>query len=365
MVFHGSERCCGTTKDGKGKCTNGGYHVAVATKKIYCGVHIKKQGRYKTLPKDKKAKKKKEESISVRRADAKRDAQIRKGRGDAGRVSAKKMSRYRATPDPGFEAVFPNNRHQNRKDGIGCCSLSPMRTGPVRHTQYMLPPCTLVENMHQGNKVFPQEMVEGEQCNCPRSAEWPHLEANFVFMTKRREMYRDSEPHRHKYPKKEIISANKAFVTGKKRSRGELVNAPMYSEWLLPDGRPLHITYVESRWYYCHYLSEGIRDKADMVMLRRRLANGWNLQIMGYDAYTPDALDAETLYRHYEDPSRPFGHEMVIMTMLALQDESVWPWNVYHAKHRQIYDGSLWLKQETEEMEELRKKMLREEEENE
>ena len=50
--------------------------------------------------------------------------------------------------------VFPNYKHQNRKDGFGCASLSPKSMGPVIHGQKGLPIAKNLENFHQGNKVF-------------------------------------------------------------------------------------------------------------------------------------------------------------------------------------------------------------------
>jgi hypothetical protein len=42
--------------------------------------------------------------------------------------------------------------------------------------------------------------------------------------------------------------------------------------------------------------------------------DGYNLQIIGYDGFTP----SDDLYSHYIDPSRPFGHELVLHTMLVI-----------------------------------------------
>ena len=51
----------------------------------------------------------------------------------------------------GYLKVFPNFKHQNRKDGFGCASLSPKALGPVsdgsRHAKN-------IENFHQGAKIF-------------------------------------------------------------------------------------------------------------------------------------------------------------------------------------------------------------------
>jgi len=64
---------------------------------------------------------------------------------------------------------------------------------------------------------------------------------------------------------------------------------------------------------------------------------GYALQIVGYDAYTPRATDPDTLYEHYLDETRPFGHEMVILTMLCVDDTEQRPWNRFRREHAEIY----------------------------
>jgi hypothetical protein len=60
----------------------------------------------------------------------------------------------------GFLKVFPNFKHQGRKDGYGCKKLSPMFLGPVQHGQPGLPPSENIENFHQGSKCFEEEIDE-------------------------------------------------------------------------------------------------------------------------------------------------------------------------------------------------------------
>ena len=57
--------------------------------------------------------------------------------------------------EDGYLNVFPNYNHENRKDGYGCPSLSPMILFPVDHGQPVLPVAQNLENFHQGNKFYP------------------------------------------------------------------------------------------------------------------------------------------------------------------------------------------------------------------
>ena len=57
--------------------------------------------------------------------------------------------------------------------------------------------------------------------------------------------------------------------------------------------------------------------------------------ICGYDAYQPDPAK---LYEHYCDPSRPFGHELVLYTLLSVKDREDYPWRRYYREHSELYD---------------------------
>ena len=56
---------------------------------------------------------------------------------------------------------------------------------------------------------------------------------------------------------------------------------------------------------------------------------GYNLQICGFDAYHVKNATPKTLLKCYEDISRPFGHELVLFTMLCIKNEEDYPWRIY------------------------------------
>ena len=44
---------------------------------------------------------------------------------------------------------------------------------------------------------------------------------------------------------------------------------------------------------------------------------------------------------HYTSTDRPFGHEMVLYSMLTVEDPKEYPWNQYYLKHKELYPGHL------------------------
>ena len=209
---------------------------------------------------------------------------------------------------PGWQLVFPNNRHENRTDGFGCASLSPMQLGPVVHRQGGLPAALSIENYHQYNKHFTEfETIE-------------------EFRRLRDAAYVDPTPHRHKYDSARIKAANKDFVNG--------ANVPTCSIHLDATGAERRYTYVESRFFYCYWYERLASEQETFRTLRTALDQGTNLRIVGYDAYEPTEAD---LYVHYCDASRPFGHEMVLYALLTCAESRDRPWWRYYRDHRECY----------------------------
>ena len=61
---------------------------------------------------------------------------------------------------------------------------------------------------------------------------------------------------------------------------------------------------------------------------------GNNLLILGYDGKDLNApprmrVMAEKLEAAYLDPSSPFGHEMVLLTLLTVDDPIKYPWRIH------------------------------------
>jgi len=208
---------------------------------------------------------------------------------------------------PGFLNIFPNYKHQNRKDGFGCSSLSPKSMGPIEHGQPGLPMALNLENFHQGNKVFPY-MVDGKGDPLP------------IFYEVQKMMYLEKEPYRHQH---DFIVKHPELLNRIKLPKKK-VNAPLYSVWRTGDEKEIHISYIESRQFYCYFYEKLALASDDFWKILDMGLNGMNLQICGYDAYQPTA----SIVIHYSDPSRPFGHELVLYCLLTC-DSSAYPWRLY------------------------------------
>ena len=167
------------------KCSNNAYYECDAS--LLCGVHSRNRAR-NDLPKFSPSEKKvKAASAWEELAEIEEAAKENRENGRRGEVIVTKLRMMRAPEHrKGFLKVFPNFKHQGRKDGYGCRKLSPMFLGPVQHGQPGLPPAQNIENFHQGSKCFVEEMDEDGN---PSS----------VFQENRLEFYKDLVPHRHKY----------------------------------------------------------------------------------------------------------------------------------------------------------------------
>ena len=276
---------------------------------VRCGYHSDRNKRQKLLVNPKRAVLR-QKALVEHQENVKLIAEEHKKQGKRGTVTCTKM-RMMQNPDlqKGQLLVFPNNRHDNRSDGFGCAALSPMRLGPVKHKQPALPNALTIENYHQYNKHFPQ------------------LETMEKFRKLRTQGYQDPVPHRHKYDSAKIRAINKSYVNG--------VNTPVYSIHLDATGKERKYTYVESRFFYCYWYETLAKQTKDYVNLVKMLDQGYNLNIVGYDAYEPREDD---LYTHYCDASRPFGHEMVLHSLLVIQDPRDYPWQRYYHEHKEKYD---------------------------
>lgn len=217
-----------------------------------------------------------------------------KTNGRTGEVTCTKMKMFGVVDlVPGVVNIFPNFKHEPRTDGIGLPSLSPKSIGPIHHRQPGLPDSKNLENFHQGNKVFPHEVGEDGE---------PTAE----FFAMQLEMYNSEVPYRHK---PNLI--------------GVKINVPRFSIWVTPDGVRHKLSYLQSRQFYCNYYERATSENPDFLRLKTMIADGYNLRLVGYDAYPTTRDSAET---NYNDISRPFGHEMVLYTMLTTEDPTTYPW---------------------------------------
>jgi len=290
-------------------CTN---HAYWKVENLFlCGVHSRNKEKI-TLLKNPNASKQRQQT-NAERDKLVLDYQRRNQEAKREGVVICSKLRMMRTPEyvEGFRKVYPNYKHEKKKDGFGCMSLSPKALGPVIHHQPGLPDALNLENYHQSNKCFPWELDEKQN---------PTKE----FYDLQRARYLDPTPYRHKFDPEYL------------RARGLTnLNIPAYSVHLTTSGEEKHFTYVQSRYFYCkqyELLASQTDAYCKLINLKR---SGMNLQIVGYDAY-PITKD---LYEHYLDDSKPFGHELVLFSLLTVDNPKNFPWNRYRKENASVYEG--------------------------
>ena len=289
-VFYGESICQGKKLDTK-SCTNKAYFIQ--KNEYLCGVHSSKFTRTKLLKNPNRFENKKRlidtHLKKVKEMMSRNNAM--KIRGSV-RMEKLRMMKHTTCTD-GYLNVFPNFKHQNRKDGFGCKSLSPMSLGPVVHNQPGIPIAQTIEGFHQFSKCFSSE-IDIFQNPLP-----------IFFEEQKKAFVSHLPPVRHK-----------PTATG---------NIPIFFVWV-DKNKVLHkLTYIESRQFYCNFYERLASQTDDFKTLQNLLANGCNLQIMGYDAFD---MGSKSMEEHYLDSSKPFGHEAVLYTMLN-NDEKDFPWRKY------------------------------------
>jgi hypothetical protein len=275
------------------ECRNKAYYIC--RNKYVCGVHSRNKEREELKKYSRKEEKViKQEKKTREKQEIERARLINANNNKPGLVVCSKLRMMRAPEDiKGFIKIFPNFKHGGREDGLGMPSLSPMSLGPVHHGQPNLPFAYNIENFHQNAKCFQEEVDENGK-------------PSKLFYDNRLKGYQDKIPHRHKY-----------FGVEKNK------NIPLYFVWVDKDGKEHHLDYITSRQFYCNFYERLAKLQPDFEKLKMLLNEGYNLQIIGYDGRY-----VENLEQAYLDKSYPFGHELVLMSMLILKEEN-YPWRKY------------------------------------
>lgn len=297
-MFKGEHACGARFKDGR-PCTHQAYYAVAGEPR--CGVHSKRVADRVTLPVNPDTAIREAEDARTHRMLVEAVAQRNYDSGVPGRVALHKLVggfASKAPRRPGWLTVLPNYRNRTgavRNDGaLSMGDLSPMRVGPIYHGQPGVhSPAKNLENFHQGSKKFAAEDAA-------------------AFKRTQTRMFNDATPHRH-------------HPCAVRPAPGRPRAVPEHFVWVSRDAHGYPVTnrlgYVESRQFYCNFYERAVKDSFCMRALRKRMADGYDLLLCGYDAYEPtDAIEA-----HYLDPTRPFGHELVLYTMLT-HPEAEWPW---------------------------------------
>jgi len=293
--FYGEETCQERYQSAK-PCKNKAYMQDTVTHRLICKLHAKKYTSTKPLRSNPNAREKYLQRLKEHEKTVEQARLINQEQKKCGQLIGTKLYMMKAPEDVvGFMKVFPNYLHQHRIDGFGCASLSPKSMGPIKHPQPDLPAALNLENFWQFSKVFSDEVdVKGEPLP--------------IFFERQKNGFLDPIPHRHK-----------PNATG---------NIPLYSVWKRPDGSLIKYKYIQARQIYCYYYEQFALKDPNFHKLKQMLQDGFNLQICGYDAYQP----TESWETHYLDASRPFGHELVLMTLLLVENPQEYPWRKYQTE---------------------------------
>src|SRR5205823_3446997 len=124
----------------------------------HCNRNVKTRVHLKANPKI--AEDRKRERAEAKKA-ADEAAAANRAAGRLGDVICHKFRmKERIVPLMGYLDVYPNEKHQNRKDGYGCRRLSPKVLGPADHKQSGVPECKTVEGLNTGDKCYKPEVDE-------------------------------------------------------------------------------------------------------------------------------------------------------------------------------------------------------------
>ena len=307
MSYWGEQICNGIVKSKQKQCTNKAYYST--ENKLLCGGHSKKHDRT-ILPKNPEKDKIEKENYDRHLETIKQVAKKNKENKLLGNVYVTKLKMMKK-PEllDGIINVFPNFKHQNRKDGYGCARLSPKSLGPIKHCMSNLPEAKNLENYHQFAKIWNFELDENGTV----------LDQ---YLQKRIEGYNNSEPFRYKYQKKFLLEKNGTLK-------------PEFSVYYDTEGKQHNYTYIQCRYFYCKFYEDLVKKEEDFKILQNKLKKGFNLNIVGYDGYKP----LEDFMEMYLDTTKPFGHEMVLYIMLKEDNRNNYPWNIYYKENKDIYIG--------------------------
>ena len=216
----------------------------------------------------------------------------------------------------GYRPVFPNDKHGPTKEGYGCPALSPKQMGPVKHNMSMLPPAKNLENYHQFSKFFFKDNLDGED-GTP-SMQW---------LVRRIAAYNDPHAHRHTESAKKLMEKYHNYDN-------DWAKAVYFNH----EGHHKIFSYLESRYFYCWHYAMLAKQTDEFKQIEAWLSEGYNILIWGFDGYVEGIT--KPIQEHYEDITRPFGHEMVLYCLLSITDTKQYPWEIYRSSlPEDIYTG--------------------------
>ena len=299
--FAGELSCQGVYKTGVHKgmpCSRVAYYAQ--ENGYFCGTHSKAEQREKLEKNPHKAIER--ATTLTKQIESVQNAQkVNRGTGNV--ICSKMFMMKKFEPTLDYQTIFPNFKHKNRRDGKGYPSLSPMSLGSVQHNIDTLPPALSLEGFWQGSKLYEEECHE----KIPNRTFFP----NSTFYLNREMMFLANPPLRRK---PNMTSKVVAFV------------------WEDKNGCEEYLDYLTSRQVYCHLYERLVEKNRDLIALRWFIDVGYNLNIVGYDGYDFHSQEGDTLAQKllncYLDTTKPFGHELCLVSLLVLKPKE-YPWRIY------------------------------------
>ena len=118
MSYYGEHRCLGIIKSTHKPCSNFAYFLS--DNNLLCGVHSKKDINRQKLPKNPNKGLNLKKELEKRQFEIKKASEINSNDNKRGNVMVSKLKMMKKTEYiEGYLNIFPNYKHQNRKDGYG------------------------------------------------------------------------------------------------------------------------------------------------------------------------------------------------------------------------------------------------------
>lgn len=218
----------------------------------------------------------------------------------------------------------PVSKVHPKKDGyigVNVCSnspawkeLSPMLLGPFTIMERRVPIEKYEDGVHPGFEAISEDHMVIHCTNLENF--WQSSKCYNVdldkngnitesFFLRRAAICADPKPHRRAMPKSKGYPVTAYF-------NGQLFE------------------YQRSRSIYCHLYEMLIAESPHFLKLQKMIEEGKNILILGFDGQQLD-VNEETLQAAYENTERPFGHELVICSLLYgyrpwTEHEEDWSW---------------------------------------
>lgn len=202
------------------------------------------------------------------------------------------------------------SKEHPKKEGylnINVCSnsrqwkaLSPMLLGPVRWVERR---CKLYD--------YPDGLLPG----CQKiDSKLMYLEALVLENIWQASKVYNIDLDKEGYIQKSFFERRARFLQETKGHRRVLPKSKGYPVSAYFDGRLFN--YLESRAIYCHLYEKLVSETSEFKSLQELLTSGKKLLILGFDGQKMQATP-ENLEQAYANPERPFGHELVICSLLT------------------------------------------------